>query len=376
MSSEQYQRTVNSLDKEIADLEKKKAAKDKEVATLQGKINTLKKSINSHTSASTLNNKMRQIATHESDQAKKSQDSAELGKKIAEKRKKRAEAYLKLQKEQQNEQKKQDKANRQIQASYEARIKELQQQISQPVVTSASTPIAADEEYDVFVSHAYEDKESFVDEFVEALRNQGLKVWYDTNKLKWGDSMREKIDRGLAKSRYGVVILSPNYIAEHKYWTKAELNGLFQVETVNGKTILPIWHNLTKKQVVEYSPIIADRKAMTTASMTPEEIAAELKELRNSFKVTLITSPLLYHSIRKEQEKYANISCFLRLFFAFLLWELRKRIQFLVGQFAVHIAVSCILRLCFPDLKCGICVNRRSTANTHIIGFDPLPDEL
>mgnify|MGYP005796310751 FL=1 len=279
MSSEQYQRTVNSLDKKIADLEKKKAAKDKEVATLQGKINTLKKSINSHTSASTLNNKMRQIATHESDQAKKSQDSAELGKKIAEKRKKRAEAYLKLQKEQQNEQKKQDKANRQIQASYEARIKELQQQLSQPIVTSATAPIVADEEYDVFVSHAYEDKESFVDEFVEALQNQGLKVWYDTDKLKWGDSMREKIDRGLAKSRYGVVILSPNYIAEHKYWTKAELNGLFQVETVNGKTILPIWHNLTKKQVVEYSPIIADRKAMTTASMTSEEIAAELKKL-------------------------------------------------------------------------------------------------
>lgn len=71
MSSEQYQRTVNSLDKEIADLEKKKAAKDREVANLQGKINTLKKSINSHTSASTLNSKMRQIAIHESDQAKK-----------------------------------------------------------------------------------------------------------------------------------------------------------------------------------------------------------------------------------------------------------------------------------------------------------------
>ena len=279
MSSEQYQRTVNSLDKEIADLEKKKAAKDKEVATLQGKINTLKKSINSHTSASTLNNKMRQIATHESDQAKKSQDSAELGKKIAEKRKKRAEAYLKLQKEQQNEQKKQDKANRQIQASYEAQIKELQQQLSRPVVRTADHPMVTDEEYDVFVSHAFEDKESFVDEFVEALRSQGLKVWYDTNKLKWGDSMREKIDKGLAKSRYGVVVLSPNYIAEHKYWTKAELDGLFQVESINGKTILPIWHNLTKKQVVEYSPIIANRKAMTTASMTAEEIAAELKEL-------------------------------------------------------------------------------------------------
>lgn len=93
--------------------------------------------------------------------------------------------------------------------------------------------------------------------------------------------MREKIDRGLSKSRYGVVVLSPNYIAEQKYWTKAELNGLFQVETINGKTILPIWHNLTKKQVTEYSPIIADRKAMTTANMTAAEIAGELASLFN-----------------------------------------------------------------------------------------------
>lgn len=279
MSVTQYQNTVNSLDKEIADLEKKKAVKDKEIATLQDKINSVKKSITKNTSPASLSSKQKQIASYESDKVKKASDSADIGKRIADKRKKRSEAYLKLQKEQQNEQKKQDKANRQIQASYEARIKELQQQISQQVVVSEVTPIADDEEYDVFVSHAFEDKESFVDEFVDALRAQGLKVWYDTDKLKWGDSMREKIDRGLAKSRYGVVILSPNYIAEHKYWTKAELNGLFQVETVNGKTILPIWHNLTKKQVVEYSPIIADRKAMTTASMTPEEIAAELKGL-------------------------------------------------------------------------------------------------
>ena len=49
--------------------------------------------------------------------------------------------------------------------------------------------------------------------------------------------MREKIDEGLSKSRYGVAVLSPNYIAENKYWTKAELNGLFQKETINGKTI-------------------------------------------------------------------------------------------------------------------------------------------
>jgi hypothetical protein len=279
MSIDQCQRTVNSLDKEIADLEKKKAAKDKDCADLQSKINSAQKSITKHSSQSTVNSKMRQIASYESDKAKKSKESAELGKKIADKRKKRSEAYLKLQKEQQNEQKKQDKANQRLQASYETRIEELQHQLAMSVTVPQQNTVASDEEYDVFVSHAWEDKEDFVDEFVSELRKQGLRVWYDTDKLKWGDSMREKIDKGLSKSRYGVVVLSPNYIAEHKYWTKAELNGLFQVETINGKTILPIWHNLTKKQVTEYSPIIADRKAMTTALMTPVEMASELKDL-------------------------------------------------------------------------------------------------
>lgn len=280
MSVEQYQRTVNRLEKEIADLEKKKADKDKSIAILQSKIISLKRSINKHTSPNSLAKKNRQIASYESDKAKKSKESADLEKKIAEKRRRLSEANLKLQKEQQNEQKKQEKITQQLKLSYENRIDDLQQQLVQSVIApQQSNSDLADEEYDVFVSHAQEDKEDFVDELVVELRKQELKVWYDTNKLRWGDSMREKIDKGLAKSRYGIVVLSPNYIAEHKYWTKAELNGLFQMENINGKTILPIWHNLTKKQVTEYSPIIADRKALTTASMTAEEIAIELKNL-------------------------------------------------------------------------------------------------
>ena len=279
MSVDQYQRVVNGFDSEIAILEKKKAAIDKEISSLQNKIVRIGKSINKNTSQSSLNSKREKVASYESDIAKKSQRSAEIGKKIAEKKKKRADAYLKLQKEQQNERKKQERANKRLQISYETRIDELQQQLANSVLISHQNSIESEEEYDVFISHAWEDKEDFVDEFVEELKKQGLKIWYDTNKLKWGNSMRENIDKGLAKSRYGVVVLSPNYIAEHKYWTKSELNGLFQVESINGKTILPIWHNLTKKQVVEYSPIIADRKAMTTALMTAKEIAIQLKEL-------------------------------------------------------------------------------------------------
>lgn len=280
MSIAQAQRNVNSLDTDIANLEKKKAAKDKECADLQKKIVAAQKSASKTSSQTTLKNKLRQIASWETDLTKKSKDSADIGKKIADKKKKRADSTLKLQKEERIQQKKDEKKNKALLGSYQARIDDLQGQL-RAAVTPITTPSCGEEqeEYDVFVSHAFEDKEEFVDDLVAEMRKLDLKVWYDSDKLKWGDSMREKIDRGLSKSKYGVVVLSPNYIAEQKYWTKAELNGLFQVETINGKTILPIWHNLTKKQVVEYSPIIADRKAMTTASMTAEEIANELKDL-------------------------------------------------------------------------------------------------
>ncbi len=280
MSVDQCQRIVNTLDKEITDLEKKKAAKDKEIASLQGKVNTTNKSITKNTSPSMLSSKLRQITGWETDIAKKSKESADLSAKIADKRKKRSEAYLKLQKAQQDEQKKSDKQTAKMIKDYENRINELQRQAIQQIIQPQLHYISQkDEEYDVFISHAWEDKEDFVDELVTEMRRLGIKVWYDTDRLKWGDSMREKIDKGLSKSRYGVVVLSPDYIREDKYWTKSELNGLFQVETINGKTILPIWHKLTKKQVTEYSPIIADRKALTTSDYTAEEMANTLKEL-------------------------------------------------------------------------------------------------
>ena len=228
----------------------------------------------------TFNSKMHQISRWESDAVKKSKESAELSVKIADKRKKRSEAYLKLQKAEQEEQKKTVRQNERVINSYEKRIEELQRQMIRQIIPSQIVSYQTkDEEYDLFVSHAFEDKEDFVDELVAELKQLDLKIWYDTDRLKIGDSMREKIDKGLSKSRYGVVILSPNYIADNKYWTKTELNALFQKETVNGKTILPIWHNLTKKQVTGYSPIIADRKALTTAQYTAKEIAREISEL-------------------------------------------------------------------------------------------------
>lgn len=277
MSVEQYQRNVNMLDKEIADLEKKKAEADGKSASAQKRAASI--NISKTASASMINSKLRQIEKYKSDAMKAQKDSADLQKKIADKRKKRNDAYLRLQKEQQNEQKKQDVEAKKMQVSYEKRINELQMKLipKTDLVRQHDTNDEAD--YDVFVSHAWEDKESFVEEFVDELRALGAKVWYDKTQMKWGDSMRAKIDAGLRKSRFGVAVLSPDYIAEHKYWTKAELDGLFQLESINGKTLLPIWHKLTKQQVMNFSPIIASKLAMSTATMTPKEIAEELMKL-------------------------------------------------------------------------------------------------
>lgn len=281
MSVDYYQRSVNSLDKDIAALEKKKAEAEKKYAELSSKISTTQKSITPRTSASIAASKMKQISGWESDRAKKSAESADLGKKIAEKRQKRNDAYLKLQKAQQDEQKKQNREMKRMQESYESRIAQLQSMaIPSGVNISSAVDEQDDVQYDVFVSHAWEDKESFVEEFVQELQKLNLRVWYDKKQIKWGDSMRAKIDEGLRKSKFGVAVLSPDYIKEGKYWTKAELDGLFQLESVNGKMLLPVWHNLTKKEVMAYSSIIAGKLAMNTASMTPAEIAAELAALQ------------------------------------------------------------------------------------------------
>lgn len=63
---------------------------------------------------------------------------------------------------------------------------------------------------------------------------------------------------------------------------------MFKLESINGKTVLLIWHNLTKKEVMEYSLLIAGKLAMNSVMMTPQEIAAELKNcIKKSNKLTL-----------------------------------------------------------------------------------------
>ena len=116
--------------------------------------------------------------------------------------------------------------------------------------------------WDVFISHASEDKDTVAFPLAEALTRAGLRVWLDKQELRLGDSLREKIDEGLAESRFGVVILSLNFLA--KSWPRKELNGLMAIEEDGRKVILPVWHNITKATLKQYSPILADRLGAKT----------------------------------------------------------------------------------------------------------------
>ena len=281
MSVTQYQNSVNNLDREIASLERKKSTVDSEIARLEDSISKDQKYISSHPTSSTSSSKLREIDRLVKSKVQKQKESADLMKKIAEKRNKRNSEYIRLQKEQERESKKIEAENRRKFDNYQNQIKALNNQLNMPKVVFQNniSDLPDEDEYDVFISHAWEDKEDFVEEFVIELEKLGLKVWYDKAKMKLGDSMRQKIDSGLNKSKYGIVVLSPNYIAEGKYWTKTELDGLFQLESVNGKRIIPIWHNLQKKEVMAFSPTIAGKFAASTATQTPEEIAKQIKEL-------------------------------------------------------------------------------------------------
>lgn len=134
--------------------------------------------------------------------------------------------------------------------------------------------MADDREFDVFISHASEDKDTVVRPLAQALRDDGLEVWYDEFELKIGDSLRRTIDSGIARSRFGIVVLSPPFFA--KGWPQYELDGLVTMAVGGNQVLLPLWHGVSKDEVVRQSPSLADKVALRTSDYTIAEIAAEI----------------------------------------------------------------------------------------------------
>lgn len=131
--------------------------------------------------------------------------------------------------------------------------------------------------YDAFISHASEDKGTLVRPLARMLNKMGFYIWYDEFELKIGDSLRQSIDKGLVNSKYGIVVLSKSFFA--KNWPQYELNGLTAKEIGGQKVILPIWHEVTKEEVLKYSPTLADKVAADSSRMDIRTMAREIAKV-------------------------------------------------------------------------------------------------
>lgn len=264
-------RDINSIERSIHPIDANITRKQKEAHSLLDKIareRDLKRMIGYQKD---LTKKNEEISKLEKDKSSKS-------KSLADKQKKKLELLSKLNKEEQKERDKAKKEQREMLTLQQQITREMEKQKMQSLHSFdvlKPQPIIQTT-YDVFVSHASEDKDDFVRDFVKCLQQNGLKVWYDEFTLRVGDSLRRSIDNGLRNSRYGIVVLSEAFFS--KEWPQRELDGLFAREVNGEKVILPIWHKISKNEVMKFSPIIADMLALNTSSFTIEEIAKEISD--------------------------------------------------------------------------------------------------
>jgi hypothetical protein len=149
--------------------------------------------------------------------------------------------------------------------------------LDQPAAEPHSDGEYNEKEYDVFISHAHEDKEAVARPLAHALKERGLSVWYDEFELKIGDSLRRKIDSGISKSNFGAIVISRTFIK--KGWANYELDGLVTRSIDGQQRLLIIWHDITKREVINYSASLADKVARSTAEFTTDEIAKQIADL-------------------------------------------------------------------------------------------------
>jgi hypothetical protein len=131
-----------------------------------------------------------------------------------------------------------------------------------PVPTASPRSLRAKEvphiprRFDCFVSYAGEDR-SMVKQLVAALEAREIHVWWDRGQITLGDRLSEKIDEGLGRSRYGLVIVSKFFVA--KKWTEAELRSLLDRAISSGqKVILPVLVNINHDSFAATYPLLRD----------------------------------------------------------------------------------------------------------------------
>ena len=139
-------------------------------------------------------------------------------------------------------------------------------------------------EYDVFLSHAANDKISYVNELYDVIRTLGITVFYDSTAITWGDKWKEKIIEGLHSSEFAIIVLSEQFF--DREWTERELHELLEQQNENKqKLVLPLLYGITIEQLTKKYPQLGEIQCISAMTYSKEKIAILLaKELIKRYK--------------------------------------------------------------------------------------------
>lgn len=155
--------------------------------------------------------------------------------------------------------------------------------------------------WDVFISHASEDKASLVRPLAEALKEYGVKVWYDSFNLRPGLSLGRSIDTGIAGAEFGIVVLSPHFIA--KEWPRYEFDALRERRTGKGEPLITLWHALGPKDRPGWTQGLDPEKSLDTAEQPITALALRILEWVRPDRARFIRHQLSYTAF---QERLAH----------------------------------------------------------------------
>jgi hypothetical protein len=129
---------------------------------------------------------------------------------------------------------------------------------------------------DVFLCHAWEDRSGAAKELHDLLESRGVKVWFSEKDVVLGTPLLREIDRGLAKSRVGIVLVTPALLLrlQAEGIADKELSALLARDL-----LVPIVHDTTYEALREVSPLLGSRSGLSTAEAPMADVAAKLAEL-------------------------------------------------------------------------------------------------
>ena len=128
----------------------------------------------------------------------------------------------------------------------------------------------------IFLCHAWDDRQGVAKELCDLLVARNVSVWFSENDIGLGEPFLRAIDKGLAKSRIGIVLVTPALLKNLPVAGVAdkELSVLLARDQ-----LVPIVHNTTYEALREVSPMLASRNGLQTAEMPMADVAAKLAEL-------------------------------------------------------------------------------------------------